>query len=115
MRWDNNACYDRYLLLKSQGGDIYAISLEEQYSREAEYGMQEQPNVALCGFRVILEQGLLPAGCYKIGFQARSRIGRRRLTLWTEEELLPGFVWKTAKEPTDNSDKGETVHDGSKL
>lgn len=115
VRWDNNACYDRYLLLKSQGGDMYAISLEEQYSREAEYGMQEQPNVALCGFRVILEQGLLPAGYYKIGFQARSRIGRRRLTLWTEEELLPGFMWKTAKEPTDNSDKGETVHDGSKL
>lgn len=91
VRWDNNACYDRYLLLHRQGEkEAKALLLEEKYSREAEYGMQEQPNVALCGFRVVLLRGILPEGCYKIGFQARSRIGRRRLTMWTEAELVIG-------------------------
>lgn len=91
VKWDNNAYYDRYLLLQRQGEtEAYAVLLEERYSRDAECGMQEQPNVALCGFRVTLQQGALPEGNYRIGFQARSRIGRRRLTIWTEAELLLG-------------------------
>ena len=57
--------------------------------------MQEQPNVALCGFRVTLQRGILPEGDYKIGFQARSRIGRRRLTMWTDAELLLGGNYDT--------------------
>lgn len=106
VRWENNACYDRSLLLRGREGEVYAIPLEEKYSREAEYGMQEQPNVALCGFRVLLEQGLLPGESYRIGFQARSRMGRRRLTLWTETELLPGAAGKDAPEQTGDSDEG---------
>ncbi len=91
VRWENNACYDRYLLLRGQGEkELRALLLEERYSREAEYGRQEQPGVALCGFRVVLQGGVLPEGCYKIGFQARSRIGRRRLTMWTAAELVIG-------------------------
>lgn len=91
VKGDNNACYDRYLLLRRQGEEsAHVIPLEDKYSQEAEYGMQEQPNVALCGFQVVLRRGLLPEGSYKIGFQARSRIGRRRLTMWTEAELLTG-------------------------
>lgn len=98
VKWDNNAWYDRYLLLRGQGEEhAYAILLEERYSRDAECGMQEQPNVALCGFYVTLQRGLLPEGSYRIGFQARSRIGRRRLTMWTDAEFLIG---------------GNTIHDG---
>ena len=101
VKWDNNACYSRYLLLRGQEEEsAYVIPLEDKYSPEAEYGMQEQPNVALCGFRVVLQQGILPKGSYKIGFQARSKVGRRRLTMWTEAELLIG---------------GDTAHDGDRL
>lgn len=89
VRWVNNACYQRYLLLRrsgeTEGG--YAIRLESRYSREAEYGEQEQPNVAMCGFRVMLQKGVLPDGVYQIGMQARSRMGRRRLTAWTDQSL----------------------------
>ncbi len=91
VKWENNACYDRYLLLRRPGEEsAHVIPLEDQYSAGAEYGMQEQPNVALCGFQVVLRQGIVPEGSYEIGLQARSRIGRRRLTKWTEEELLTG-------------------------
>lgn len=96
VKWDNNACYDRYLLLREQGEEhVYAILLEEKYSREAECGMQEQPNVALCGYYMTLQRGVLPEGSYRIGFQARSRIGRRRLTMWTDAELLVGGKYNT--------------------
>lgn len=89
VRWENNACYERYLLLRRSGetDGAYAIRLESRYSREAEYGEQEQPNVALCGFRLTLQKGVLPDGAYQIGMQARSRMGRRRLTAWTDQSL----------------------------
>lgn len=89
VRWENNACYERYLLLRRSGetDGAHAIRLESRYSREAEYGEQEQPNVALCGFRVMLQKGVLPDGVYQIGMQARSRMGRRRLTAWTDQSL----------------------------
>lgn len=89
VKWENNACYERYLLLQRQGTstDTYVIHLQGKYSREAEYGLQEQPNVALAGFLVVLKQGLLADGCYRVGVQARSRIGRRRLTAWTEQTV----------------------------
>ena len=85
VKWENNVCYDRCLLLQDRNrpSDTCVICLEAKYSREAEYGHQEQPNVALCGFWVILRQGLLPDGSYRVGVQARSRVGRRRLTAWT--------------------------------
>lgn len=87
VKWENNACYNICLALQNQEDDagIYAIRLEPKYSREAEYGMQEQPNVALCGFRAALQEGTLPDGIYRIGVQARSRLGRRRLAAWTEQ------------------------------
>lgn len=89
VRWENNACYERYLLLRKSGEaeGAYAIRLESRYSREAEYGEQEQPNVAMCGFRVMLQKRVLPDGVYQIGTQARSRMGRRRLTTWTDQSL----------------------------
>ncbi|MDE5951977.1 MAG: hypothetical protein K2H12_10400, partial [Acetatifactor sp.] len=87
VKWENNACYERWLLLREQRetAGAHMVRLEMKYSGEAEYGMQEQPNVAMCGFRVLPERGVLPDGSYRIGMQARSRIGRRRLTVWTEQ------------------------------
>ncbi len=89
VQWENNACYERLLLLQGQEDTTgaYAVRLKAEYSREAEFGMQEQPNVALCGFRVRFKKGILPDGCYRIGIQARSRMGRRRLTAWTDCNL----------------------------
>ncbi|MBO5283713.1 MAG: glycosyltransferase [Lachnospiraceae bacterium] len=89
VKWENNACYDMGLVLQKQEEDAgsYGIRLEPKYSREAEYGMQEQPNVALCGFRAALRKGALPDGSYRIGVQACSRMGRRRLNAWTEQTV----------------------------
>lgn len=87
VKWENNACYERRLLLRQLNGsaDTRVIRLQGKYSREAEYGMQEQPNVALSGFWVILKRGIVPDGFYRVGVQACSRLGRRRLTAWTEQ------------------------------
>lgn len=87
VKWENNVCYERRLLLQRLDGseDTHVICLQGKYSREAEYGMQEQPNVALSGFWVILKRGIVPDGFYRVGVQACSRLGRRRLTAWTEQ------------------------------
>lgn len=89
VKWNNNACYERYLLLQNQkqANGTYVIHLRAGYSREAEYGRQEQPNVAMCGYALALPCGCLPDGYYQIGLQARSRVGRRSLTTWTEYGL----------------------------
>lgn len=109
VRWENNACYERYLLLCGQGESdgAYAARLAAAYSREAEYGMQEQPNVAMCGFRVRPREGALPDGCYRIGLQVRSRIGRRRLTIWTEQGVRVKNGVFEAKEPPDTDSHTE--------
>lgn len=101
VRWENNVCYERYLLLRrsEETDGAHVIRLEAQYSREVEYGEQEQPNVAMCGFRVTLRKGVLPDGEYQIGMQARSRMGRRRLTVWTEQSLrIEGGILSAASE-----------------
>lgn len=85
VKWDNNACYEKYLLLRDQEktNRTHVIHLQAGYSREAEYGMLEQPNVAMCGFAVALMHDCLPDGSYQIGMRACSRISRRKLTAWT--------------------------------
>lgn len=89
VKWENNACYELRLLLGGlqEKGGVHVARLHAAYSQEAEYGMQEQPNVAMSGFAVMLEPGALPDGCYSIGIQARSRTSRRRLTVWTGQSV----------------------------
>lgn len=105
VRWENNACYGLRLLLSGpqKKGGVHVARLRATYSQEAEYGMQEQPNVAMSGFAVMLEPGALPDGCYSIGIQACSRTSRRRLTVWTGQsvQIRGGFFEAVQETDTD--------------
>ncbi len=105
---DNNACYDRRLILwklEEQESQVSAseqelepeekqiwepegsgshgkirclgIALEGQYRPDLEENMKDQVNVALCGFW--LKPGKIPAGVYRVGILADSRVSGIRL------------------------------------
>lgn len=85
---DDNACYDRMLLLKedmeqssSQAG-IYAAGLEEMYRPDLEENMPDQRNVALCGFDIKIGAGILH-GRYRLGMAVRNRVTGLKLINWS--------------------------------
>lgn len=117
---DNNACYDRTLVLwrledaaQEQGDEArktedaagkpeaalrepkgkitcYCIPLTGQYRPELTENMMDQRNVALCGFWWKPEQGTLPEGRYCLGMTACSRAGGTRLINWSSHVLQTG-------------------------
>ena len=98
---DNNACYKRELVLKKadpslsgktaecspDSDGVYRIPLWEQYRPDLQENMPDQENVALCGFHICLESGLLPAGRYRIGAAVRHRITGACLMNWSNRHV----------------------------
>ena len=85
---DDNACYERILLLKKGGEEIFGALLEESCRPDLQENMPDQENVALSGFWVRLEEGLLPAGEYLIGICARNRVTGLRLVNWSSRRII---------------------------
>lgn len=56
---DDNACYDKYLLLKDKDGKTERLLLQGQYRPDLEENMPDQKNVALSGFEVHLPEAIL--------------------------------------------------------
>lgn len=101
---DNNACYDRYLILwKAEGetaaealsepeGTIpcYKIRIEGQFRPDLTENMPDQTNVGLGGFWITaMPQGAEP-GNYRLGIAAVSRVGSTRLINWSNRILEIG-------------------------
>ena len=84
---DNNACYEKMLLLRSALDIVYGLPLEGQYRPDLEENMPDQINVALSGYAVRLHTGpennVLPAGNYRVGMAARNRVTGLKLINWT--------------------------------
>ena len=83
---DNNACYKKLLLLREEDGrneKIFSAPLEAQYRPDLEENLPDQIHVSLSGFFVKLKEGMVPAGRYRIGVMAESRIGGCRLVNWS--------------------------------
>lgn len=90
---DNNACYDRMLLLwedrkpkpgaRQAAGMIYALRLQDMYRPDLEENMPDQKNVALCGFNVEIDGEAVPAGRYRLGMAVRNRITGLGLQNWS--------------------------------
>lgn len=99
---DNNACYDKSLILRRVGEtfspeadewfrgpcDVLVIPLMEQYRPDLEENMPDQVNVALSGFHVRLRGNLLPPGRYRIGVAARHRITGAGLANWSNRFIV---------------------------
>lgn len=82
---DNNACYDRYLVLR--GEQCHVILLQEQYRPDLTENMPDQEKVGLCGYQVLLEKNTLPPGRYRLGMAAISRINGVKLLNWSNRVL----------------------------
>ncbi len=82
---DNNACYDKYLILR--GEQIYGVLLQGQYRPDLTENMPDQEKVGLSGFMVSLAEDALPAGKYRVGMAAMSRIGRTKLLNFSSRSI----------------------------
>ena len=77
---DNNACYDKYLvLLPEQMGSSLYQKLDGQYRQDLEENLPDQVNVALGGFCVSRKGEKLPKGNYRIAVLAVNRISGLKL------------------------------------
>lgn len=85
---DNNACYDRYLVLqKAEAGenqqDMLVLKTQPQYRQDLEENMPDQQQVALSGFWIHLSEGerkkLEPGAEYRIGVLAEHKINKGKL------------------------------------
>lgn len=88
---DDNACYEKSLVLcrvQEEGSCLEGmlIPLDEQYRPDLQENMQDQRNVALCGFR-LKWNGTLPKGSYRIAAAARSRVTGLQLINWSSRTL----------------------------
>lgn len=98
---DNNACYDRMLLLREDRkpetgagqdvGKIYALKLEGMYRPDLEENMPDQRNVALCGFDVEIGGNAVPAGRYRLGMAVRNRVTGLGLQNWSNRFMTVGL------------------------
>lgn len=82
--WDNNACYDKYLLLipEEAGAEAVCMRTEGQYRQDLEENLFNQKNVALGGFCVSRQGESLRPGSYRIAVLAVNRVTGARL--WNE-------------------------------
>ncbi len=81
---DDNACYERFLILEKDSGERYQVRLSAQYRPDLEEKMPDQLRVALCGFWICLTKGTLPPGRYRVGCLAKRKVGNLKLFYWSE-------------------------------
>lgn len=85
---DDNACYERRLVLKSEStGTVFAGVLQGQYRPDQEENVPDQKNVALCGMDVLIDTASLPKDTYRIGILASNRVTRTTLIHWSRRTL----------------------------
>lgn len=87
---DNNACYERYLLLieETKKSLFYKLKLEGQYRPDLAENLPDQERVALCGYRVRLDKACIPQGKYRVGMIAGNKVTGLKLqniTNWVIE------------------------------
>ncbi len=80
---DDNACYDRYLVLAKSMQDLseaVMLKTEMQYRQDLEENMADQRNVALCGFDVeISKEEWEQLNTYYIGVIAVHKVSKLKL------------------------------------
>ncbi|MBQ7920109.1 MAG: glycosyltransferase [Lachnospiraceae bacterium] len=87
---DDNACYDKYLVLVPFGGklsDAYQMKLTRQYRQDLEQNMPDQKNVALSGFWVECQSGGLPQGDYEVAILAVHKLNKGKLLNYTNRSI----------------------------
>ena len=84
---DDNACYEKNLLLKNESGEIYKVTMELKFRPDLEENLPDQVDVALSGFWIRLDKDTLPGGRYRIGGCVKRTVGRLCLISWSNRFL----------------------------
>lgn len=90
---DDNACYERYLVLSPEpesdtiSSGSFLLKLEGKYRYELEQNVPDQKNVALCGYCISREGEKLPSGSYKVGMIAVNKVTGLKLFSWCGKVL----------------------------
>ncbi|MBO4980570.1 MAG: glycosyltransferase [Lachnospiraceae bacterium] len=71
---DDNACYEKLLVLEGEDGECLAIRAEGQYRPDLVENMPDQTNVGLCGFWVQFAEESGLSGTYRIGMAVKNRV-----------------------------------------
>lgn len=85
---DDNACYERYLVLSPApesdniSSGSFWLKLEGKYRYELEQNVPDQKNVALCGYYISREEENLPSGSYRVGMIAVNKVTGLKLFNW---------------------------------
>ncbi len=88
---DDNACYDRYLVLSKSLEDLseaVMVKTGKQYRQDLEENMADQRNVALCGFDVeVSKEEWNRLDGYFIGIIAVHKVSKLKLINWSGWQL----------------------------
>ena len=87
---DNNACYDRELLLIEEEKNhlYYGLNLQSQYRPDLVENLPDQERVGLCGFQVKLSGGCVPQGRYRVGMIAKNKVTGLKLLKLTNRVIV---------------------------
>lgn len=92
---DNNACYERLLVLEKiackdnfqELAVCYGVTIVGQYRPDLIENLPDQTNVGLCGVWIHLNKENLPAGSYRLGLAVRNRVTGMKLMNWSNRTL----------------------------
>jgi len=75
----DNAAFARFLLLQNEKTkEVYEIPCGEVFRPDLDVNV-EDGHVSLCGFALVIAKDSIPAGRYRVGCMAVSKVGRQRL------------------------------------
>lgn len=104
----DNACYEKYLIFmkdldmgkgenedgvgverigSGDCGKTLCIKAEPFIRRDVEANLPDQVNVGMAGFCILVDDGDLPSGTYRVGMMVRDKCSGQKLYTWTNRYL----------------------------
>ena len=75
----DNAGFSRFILLQNEKTkEVYEILCGEVFRPDLDVNVEDR-HVSLCGFALVIAKDSIPAGRYRVGGMAVSKVGRQRL------------------------------------
>lgn len=84
----DNACFEKKIILRhTESGRLYQILPEWYYRPDVFHNLQDQLNVALCGFACLVNMSKMEAGKYEVGILVKDKISGQHLLRITTRSI----------------------------
>ena len=84
---EDNAFYDKKILLQQSGGAGYSAVPADWYRRDVEESLRGETHIELAGFVLRVLKKDLEAGNYRIGMLCTNQISGDRVFAWSDKEI----------------------------